>query len=67
MSSHQRCVLTVNQKANIPGYDNEIWFSEKGIANVLSFVHTLKSGLTFPHKKPSVFTLKRKKFNDTRT
>ena len=53
----------VNQKAKIPGHDNEIWFSEEGIANALSFVHTLKSGLDISHKKPGVFTLKRKKFN----
>jgi hypothetical protein len=37
-------ILMVNHKAKIPGYDNEIWFSEEGIANVLSFVHTLESG-----------------------
>jgi hypothetical protein len=56
-------ILMVNQKTKIPGYDNEIWFSNEGIANVLSFVHTLDSGLDITYKKPSVFTLKRKKFN----
>ena len=53
----------VNQKAKIPGYDNEIWFSEEGITNVLSFVHTFESGLDISYKKPNTFTLKRKKFN----
>ena len=53
----------VNQKAKTAGYDNEIWFSEEGIANVLSFVHTLESSLDISHKKPSVSTLKRKKIN----
>ena len=56
-------VLMVNQKAKIPGYDNEIWFSEEGITNVLSFVHTWESSLDISYKKPSTFTLKRKKFN----
>jgi hypothetical protein len=42
----------VDQKAKIPGYDNEIWFSEQGITNVLSFKHTLDSDLDISYNRP---------------
>ena len=57
-------VLMVNQKAKIPGYDNEIWFSEEGIANVLSFKHALNSGLDISYNRPAKqFVLARREFN----
>jgi hypothetical protein len=58
-------ILLVNQKAKIPGYDCEIWFSKKGIANVLSFKHTKASGLWIEYDcGADGFTLERKWFND---
>lgn len=57
-------VLMVNEEAKIPGNDNEIWFSEEGIANVLSFKHTLDSSLNISYNRPDKqFVLARKEFN----
>jgi hypothetical protein len=57
-------ILLVDQKAKIPGYDNEIWFSDKGIANVLSFKHTKASGLWIEYDcGADHFPLERKRFN----
>lgn len=38
-------VLVVTQKCCIAGYTQEIWFSAKGMANVLSFKHVFAVGL----------------------
>jgi hypothetical protein len=46
-------ILLGDQKAKIPGYDNEIWFSNKGIAHVLSFKHTKASGLDISTSSPA--------------
>jgi hypothetical protein len=57
-------ILMVDQKAKIPGYDNEIWFSEKGITNVLSFKHTKASGLWIEYDcSADRFTLEMEQIN----
>ena len=57
-------ILMVDHKVKIPGYNNEVWFSKQGIANVLSFKHTLDSSLDISYNRPAKqFVLVRKEFN----
>ena len=41
-------VLVVTQKCRVAGYPQEIWFSAKGMANILSFKYVLAAGSRSP-------------------